>query len=198
MPTNIINVGYKSTNYWLVATGAAWLLVDCGWPGTMGQLKHQLARKGVDFNKVRQLLVTHYHPDHAGLTQELRNAGVALIMMDTQVAGAAQLKQIMKPESGYVEIVLGDLHPIAIADSRELLKRDGLDGQIIPTPGHSPDSVSLILDEGIAFTGDLTHHLLIGPEEVECQASWRAAYDLGVHTICPAHGRTYPRPNTGQ
>jgi hypothetical protein len=31
----------------------------------------------------------------------------------------------------------------------------GMESEIVPTPEHSDDSVSLILDEGMAFTGDL-------------------------------------------
>jgi ribonuclease/clavin/mitogillin len=31
----IVNVGYRSTNYWVVSAGTSRLLVDLGWPGTM-------------------------------------------------------------------------------------------------------------------------------------------------------------------
>ncbi len=31
----------------------------------------------------------------------------------------------------------------------------GIDGEIIPTPSHSDDSVSVVLDDGDCFVGDL-------------------------------------------
>jgi hypothetical protein len=34
----IVNVGYRSTNFWVVSAGRSRLLVDLGWPGMVGQL----------------------------------------------------------------------------------------------------------------------------------------------------------------
>ncbi len=45
---------------------------------------------------------------------------------------------------------------LEINASRAFLARIGILGEIISTPGHSDDSVTLILDQGVAFTGDLT------------------------------------------
>ena len=42
-----------------------------------------------------------------------------------------------------------------MAMKHKFLKDLGIDGEIIYTPGHSDDSISLILDEGIALVGDL-------------------------------------------
>lgn len=43
---------------------------------------------------------------------------------------------------------------INCADSRAFLAGIGIDGEIISTPSHSPDSVSLVLDDGDCFVGD--------------------------------------------
>ena len=67
---NIVNVGYGSTNYYVIGDGKNRLLVDVGWPGTMGRLLAMLRRKGIALEEIRYLLATHYHPDHAGLAQE--------------------------------------------------------------------------------------------------------------------------------
>jgi glyoxylase-like metal-dependent hydrolase (beta-lactamase superfamily II) len=186
---NVVKVGYGSTNYYVLAGDPeAMLLIDCGWPGTMGRLKRRLQEKGIELGHIRYLLVTHYHPDHAGLVQELRNAGLKLIMMETQVPFVEPLKRIMKPDSGYVEIVIAGTPVVRFADSRALLKGVGIDGEIIPTPGHSPDSVTLVLDDGIAFTGDLTPESMIAEDDVVAGESWRQIYGRGVRTIYPAHG----------
>ena len=44
---------------------------------------------------------------------------------------------------------------ISCAESRDFLAGLGISGEIISTPSHSPDSISLILDNGDAFVGDL-------------------------------------------
>ena len=60
-------MGYDSANYYLLGDGAKRLLIDVGWPGTLPKLLVALKRKGVALKEVSALLVTHYHPDHAGL-----------------------------------------------------------------------------------------------------------------------------------
>ena len=47
MPVTIVNVGYRSTNFWLVSQGTTRMLVDLGWPGTIGTMRANLQRAGV-------------------------------------------------------------------------------------------------------------------------------------------------------
>ena len=77
-------------------------------------------------------------------------------------------------------------------DGRETLKAIGIRGELVETPGHSPDSVSLALDAGLAFVGDL--HL---PDQVDAGSydavagSWRKLIDLNVHTVYPGHAQPF-------
>jgi len=66
---NIINLGYRSTHYYALEIKDGFLLVDCGWPGMMGEFASVAKRKGVDLGEIKFILVTHYHMDHAGLAQ---------------------------------------------------------------------------------------------------------------------------------
>ena len=68
----IINVGYASTNYYVLGSSTTRLLIDVGWPGTLPRLRANLRRTGIPLQDIGYLLVTHYHPDHAGLAQELK------------------------------------------------------------------------------------------------------------------------------
>jgi len=82
VPLTILNVGYRSTNYWIISSGSSRLLVDIGWPGTMGLMRANLERKDVPIEEIRYTLATHYHIDHAGLAQEFKQAGVPLLVLD--------------------------------------------------------------------------------------------------------------------
>ena len=77
---NIVNVGYQSTNYYAIDVKGGKLLIDCGWPGTLPQFTKVLQRKGIALSEIKYLLVTHFHPDHAGLVQELKNHAAKLIL----------------------------------------------------------------------------------------------------------------------
>lgn len=182
---NVINVGYKSTNYYVLADRAPRLLVDAGWPGTLSHFQSVCRRAGVELTSIPYVLATHYHPDHAGLAQELKRLGLKLILVETQVAAVPLLRQQVKPTDGYVEITLADNALVTLADSRAFLKRIGVAGQIVSTPGHSADSVTLLLDDGAAFTGDLTAPMLA---EGAALASWDRLRALGAKMVYPGHG----------
>ena len=172
-----------------MSAGRSRLLVDLGWPGTFDTLRANLERKGVPLSEIRYGLATHYHMDHAGLAQELKLAGVPLLVVSGQEAAIPLLKQHMKPEDRFVDITPHDNVMIASEDSRKFLATIGIGGQIVHTPGHSDDSVSLLLDTGAAFTGDLTHPALVTEETAaEVARSWARLRELGATTAYPGHG----------
>jgi glyoxylase-like metal-dependent hydrolase (beta-lactamase superfamily II) len=202
---HIINVGYSSTNYYVLEMGDARLLIDVGMPGSYGALLANLKRKDIAIDPIIDpiidpanpskwhLLVTHYHPDHAGVVEEVKAAGVRLIVMEPQVAGVALMQSYIKPDSGYIPIRLDDAIVLAIAESRAFLKGLGFDGEIAATPGHSDDSVSLVLDSGDAFIGDLTFPALATAEERgQVMKSWRELAALHATRIYSGHSPTPP------
>ena len=104
-----------------------------------------------------------------------------------------QRKRWTKPHDDYVEITTHDNVIISFAESRSVLQEIGIQGEIVHTPGHSGDSVSLVLDDGSAFIGDLTPPAYATEEYREAvDASWRLLHQLGVTTVYPAHGPVWP------
>ena len=192
-PVTIVDVGYRSTHFWVVSAGKSRLLFDLGWPGSMGLMRSNLERMGIPLGEIRYGLASHYHIDHAGLAEELKRLGIPLLVLETQRAAIPGMKQFTKPHDHFTDIGLDDNVDLTFAESRALLASIGLAGQILPTPGHSDDSVSLVLDDGSAFTGDLTlEAMAYGPEAETVAASWRRLREAGATTIYPGHGPIYP------
>lgn len=189
VPITIVNVGYLSTNYWVVSAGRSRLLVDLGCPGTMGTLRARLKQMDNPLNEIKYALATHYHIDHAGLAQELKMQGVGLIVLETQLAAIPLMKQYTKLRDQYMDISLDGNITIPFTSSRPLLAEIGIAGEILSTPGHSDDSVSLLLDDGSVFTGDLTPLEAAWGEAGEVvKASWQLLREKGARRIYPAHG----------
>jgi endoribonuclease LACTB2 len=185
---NIVNVGYASTNYYAIDIRHGKLLVDCGWPGTLPQFLKVLQRKDIALNELKYLLVTHFHPDHAGLVQELKNKGLKLILPECQAPFVGSFADHFKGKPfPYVKIKQEDNILLRLEDSRRFLARLGLGGEILHTPGHSDDSVTLILDEGYAFTGDL-HPAFMNSEDAKTRASWDKIGQFRIRQIFPGHG----------
>ena len=190
-PVTIVNVGYRSTNYWVVSAGKFRLLVDIGWPGTIGTMKANLKRMGVPLREIRYALATHYHIDHAGLAEELKREGVLLLVLEVQVDAIPIMKTWTKPSDNYVEITTHGNVTLSFQESRQLLDQIGVSGEILHTPGHSDDSVSLLLDDGSVFTGDLPPEAYSADNPVAL-GSWRLLRERGATRVYPAHGPIRP------
>lgn len=190
---SLVTIGYRSTNYYVVCAGTTRLLVDLGWPGQLGALRAELQRKGLALTDITHGFATHYHPDHAGLAQELKASGMTLIVTPEQTAAAPAMTRWAKPDEHFVPIVIdAKTRVVPIADSRAYLATLGLAGQLVHTPGHSDDSVSLLLDDGCVFTGDLTLRGMAPEDAVATvEDSWQRLEALGATLVYPGHGRPF-------
>jgi ribonuclease/clavin/mitogillin len=186
---NILNVGYDSTNYYLLDLNQGKLLIDCGWPGTLPKFLAVLKRKDVSPDNLRYLFVTHFHPDHAGLAQDLKNLGANLILMKSQADYTGAMDELYRSKKlPYLPLTPEKNILLKFSDSRPFLAGLGLQGEIVPTPGHSPDSVSLVLDLGYVFTGDLPQRFMLSEDDLTGKESWDRIYQHKITRIFPGHG----------
>lgn len=183
----IVDVGYRSTHYWVISAGKSRFLVDIGWPGTLGTMKANLKKMGIALDEIRYAMATHYHMDHAGLAEELKREGVPLLVLDVQVPAIPLMKTWMKPQDHYVEITEAGNVVISAVQSRTLLAEIGIPGEILHTPGHTEHCISLLLDDGSVFTGDLPlePYAFDNPTAL---STWKMLRERGAKRIYPAHG----------
>ena len=194
---NILNLGYLSTNYYLLDNGRTTLLADAGWPGTLGRFRQILQAKKVAITSIHYFFVTHFHPDHAGLVQELKDLGVKFILLKEQEYAIPLMRRYIKPGIHYASTQSSGTLLLPIADSRSFLQNLGFAGEFVLTPGHSDDSVTLVLDSGEAFTGDLQLGMPDEDNPSFCQ-SRQKLIDMGVSRIYPGHGpEAIPIPPSG-
>ena len=139
------------------------------------------------------LFFSHFHIDHAGLGEELKQAGVRLLVLEAQTRFIPMMKRWTKPQDHYEDITSQGNVIISFAESRALLAEVDIPGEIVHTPGHSDDSVSLLLDDGCAFTGDLTRDEFVGEEDPRVvESSWERLREKGAVTVYPGHGPARP------
>ena len=191
----IVNVGYRSTNFWVVSGAKSRLLIDLGWPGMFSALTAELQRRDVPLKEISHGVATHYHMDHAGAAQDLKNAGMRLVVADVQEKSIAPMAQHMKPSDRYTPITSDGNIVVTCEQSRELLNSLGIVGQFVHTPGHSDDSITVLLDSGEVFTGDLTWPTFATEETMdEVMASWARLRALGATQVYAGHGPVRPMP----
>lgn len=153
----VIELKYSGTNTYLIRGSDGSILFDTGWAGSFTQFCRALGEAGATVQEVRYLFISHFHPDHMGIAQEIAGCGVRIVAADVQRAHIHDADGIFAKEGKciYLPIVDEDVRVISYRESRPLLEECGIAGEIVHTPGHSEDSISLCLDEGVLFVGDL-------------------------------------------
>jgi cyclase len=142
---------------------------------------------------VRYLIYTHYHADHTNGAYLFPGAQVighrlSRSRLDTMGRkGLARAKE-QSPELAGAEIVL----PTLLLDDGSLslhLAKKTL--QLFPTPGHSPDSLSVLLREDrILFAGDMMMPLphFVDGDPAELAKSLAAIPSMGLENVVQGHG----------
>ena len=154
----ITEMKYSNTTTYLIRGRQGYLLFDTGWAGSFSRFCKALKETGVSGKEIKYLLISHFHPDHCGIAQEIANAfGTKIVTMDVQNGYWHLSDEIFRKEGRreFVPVDDAEVLVIPIPESRKFLRDGGWDGEIFHTPGHSDDSISLWLDDGSLFVGDL-------------------------------------------
>ena len=177
---------YGNTNTFYISNGHSGILVDTDWAGTLSAFFNAIKSRNINIDDIKFLIITHYHPDHMGLAGELAELGIKLVVIDIQRDFIHCSDRIFQREAHriYKPIKDDEAMMISCRDSRDFLAEIGVAGEIIYTPGHSDDSISIILDEGIAIVGDLDpiDFVLAYNDNTILKNSWNKilAHDLKV------------------
>ena len=152
-----IKLKYGNTNTFFIRGTSENLLVDTDYAGTLTAFYRAIKEQTIKISDITYILATHYHPDHIGLIGELINQGVKLLVIDTQYSYIHFADNIFSRDKrlAYEPIHMDNAIIINTEESRAFLRNIGIDGEIVATTSHSADSISLILDSGECFVGDL-------------------------------------------
>ena len=148
---------YGNTNTYYLKGNPGGLLIDTDYAGTLPGFFRAIKTADISIKDISHVIATHYHPDHMGIIGDLQNLGVKLVIADVQKESVHFSDAIFSRESHlkYTPANAQKAVVISCAESREFLQSIGINGEIIHTPSHSKDSISIILDEGDCFVGDL-------------------------------------------
>jgi hydroxyacylglutathione hydrolase len=212
---NIIKVTPAKCNMWLIVNGEKSILVDAGYSGKINDFEHLVVENGLKPRDIKMIVMTHTHFDHAcGLKQIKELTGAKVVVNENEARyledGNSPLPKGIRWYSGIVSwlgrnVVYGiskfqPVSPDIITRSKLDLGRYGMEGYIIPTPGHTSGSQSLIMGEH-AFAGDdmfgIFRNTILPPFANDVPSllkSWQELLDTGCTMFYPGHGKMIERP----
>ncbi|BCJ46015.1 hypothetical protein GCM10010168_49630 [Actinoplanes ianthinogenes] len=165
--------GRHSINAYLLV-GRRPILVDAGIPGSGRRILDGIAGHGIDPADLALIVLTHAHIDHFGAAAQIRQltgAPIAAHRADLQPYRAGRVREPYLPTGPFGALLsrLPALHhttqpvePDLVLDGPQRLDDLGVAARIVPTPGHTAGSVSVLTDDGDLVAGDLIATSFLG------------------------------------
>ena len=173
-------------NCYLFDSGAGLVLFDTGAGRDIGRIRTVMEGDGLSFEDITHVFLTHGHADHSGGAAAIRAAGNArivcgartgevLAMGETGISlDAARSAGVYPTDYCYTAPV-----PDRIVGPGETLEIGRLQITAIPTPGHSADHMSYLVnvaDTGFLVSGDALFH--------SGRIIYQATYDFDIGQSC--------------
>jgi len=190
---NVYHLGDSGCSVFLVNTNSddGLVLIDCGM--SLDMIK-KISKIGLNPIHIKHCIITHFHIDHIGACADLKEYNKHVKFY------AHQLDATPIEENGYDRETAAlwygvRYRPIKLekrfVDEIEILTFGNYDLQCIHIPGHTPGSISVLLEiEGkkILFGQDLHGPIISGISNFkDYQNSLRKLLELNADILCEGH-----------
>lgn len=201
-------------NLYLIRGTDGYMLIDAGTGKHYGAILRAIKRAGVDLAEVKWVLATHEHPDHVGALARLQAEQGWTVICHAEGVQALREGHVIIPPTrnfvGRVTAILGmsikwllgfpKVEPDMVISGETSLEPLGFAAYLVHTPGHSPGSMSVVLETGEACVGDLMGDRripppgppLFGDSLEQVYESWRVLLRRGVRVFYTGHGKAVP------
>mgnify|MGYP001820937016 CR=1 FL=1 len=194
------------------------IMIDSGEPKKCKAFLKGLSKAAIAPEEIQLMILTHGHYDHIGSAAEIKaltGAKVALHKNEKHwleeglkpfPPGATTWGKIFAKITCWTMVPFVHIRPtkvdIVLGEEELALNEYGISGKIVYTPGHSSGSVSILLDSGDAFVGDMAMNMfplrlspgtaIYAEDQKLMFSNWQILLDQNVKTIYPAHGKPFP------
>jgi glyoxylase-like metal-dependent hydrolase (beta-lactamase superfamily II) len=200
-----------------IVSGEGTILIDGGDPNKIAKFIEGIEKASIKPEDIRLIVLTHGHWDHIGSARDIKELTGAKILLhrrdmhfldDTHPSQPPGLTPWGKIVIAVLKLYTRFVHippfgvDIVAGDEIISLAEYGIAGKVVHTPGHSWGSVSVLLDSGEAFVGDLGMNMIplrftpglpiFGDEMPIIKNSWQNLFGMGIKTVYPAHGAPFP------
>jgi len=208
-------------NAFLIVNSKGCILIDTGLPDTESKVERILKKLNLTFHDIKLIVITHAHIDHAGNTATIKSLSSAPVIAHEgdlpYFKGDKKMHFCSTGWFGWLFSKTGanqkpykNFEPDILLSARTNLDLSsyGFEGEVIPTPGHTDGSISVVLGNKNAVVGDLVSSgILLGgiartnkakrpPFEdnpLKVSQELQSIADKGVETFFMGHGGPLPK-----
>ena len=193
----ICNLGSRVVNNYLISSDLGYILIDTGYDGSFPRFLKMLGKNGVDPKEIKFVFLTHAHDDHAGFLNEVLSATDAQVILHPKAVAGLKRALFGHGEHRYPPIRDAFLDRLIPIDS-ERFRSLGFPYEILETPGHTADHISLLVGDKL-FCGDAAmngfpsrRRTIIWIENLrQYQQSWDAMVQKAPAVLYPGHGKPF-------
>ena len=114
----VYELKYSNTNTYLIKSSMGAILFDVGWAGTYPSFCRTMEKLNIPVQKIDYILISHFHPDHMGIAQEIAENGPVIVVMDVQQdhIDAADVFYEKEKNDAFIPIVDDNVKRVGIED----------------------------------------------------------------------------------
>ena len=195
----IRNVGNRIMNTWIYPVENGWVMIDTGYENSYVSVIKKLRNLLIQPEEIRYLFLTHAHDDHAGFLEEwmTKHPNTQVIAHEKAIDGLCrgqnsfdggcstliaflfcQLMVLLgNGDHRYPELSEAHLSKIiTLNEDNQAQAENALNGKVLFTPGHTEDSISLLVD-GNLFCGDAAMNGLPSSHKITIWVEDKAAFE---------------------
>lgn len=214
----IYNIGNRVVNNYLFAIDEGYILIDTGYENGFAHFQRNLKKLHIQPSEIKFIFLTHAHDDHAGFLNKVLAITNAKVILHPKAikrlksgqnsfeGGCSSMLAYIfcklfalfgKSEHKFPPIKDEYLNRLITTDSQEF-RNLNLPIQIIKTPGHTADHISL-LKGGILFCGDaamngfpsIKRNIIWIENLQDYRKSWEKMIAFNPAKIYPSHGKPF-------
>ena len=191
------------------------MMIDASLSGFEKKFERKLKALGLAVEDINLIILTHVHHDHVGITNWVKEKSGAPVMVHEK---EALILEHGKTPIPYGTKTLGKIiHKLGIAFNfifsykpvkADILVRDtlaldkyGFSAKLVPTPGHTEGSISVLFDTGDSFVGDCCFKIfkrkdvfpIFANDVPQLLRTWKTLLNSEAVRFYPGHGQAFDK-----
>jgi glyoxylase-like metal-dependent hydrolase (beta-lactamase superfamily II) len=153
----------ENSNVYVIKGKSGVLLIDCGNVRNVSRLTSMLAMLDACLADINTILLTDIHVDHCGAAAGIQKINSKIVVAVPELGIAPLREENHLRTAWYLYDHMHADYKVyvpridKVVKDNDILKFEGHTIRALSTPGHSPASITYIIDDDFAVVGDLVH-----------------------------------------